>query len=115
LTGFKTTWVNGVLNTQGNLGADNDTTYKRWKLDLAAEDGKVNLLLSSKITQINTNNAGRIQTVEFVRSEDSAGSLPTWLLDISAVRYIGDKTTTYKIENSVVETAPTHDNAVWSA
>jgi len=114
LTGLKTTWVNGVPNTQGDMGGDNDKAYSRWKLDLATDNGKVNLLISGKITQVLANTASRIQTVEFVRSEDSTGSLPPWLLDISTLRYLGDSTTTYTLENTVVEPAPTYDNAVWS-
>ena len=39
LTGIKTTWVNGVPKTEGNMGGENDSAYKRCEFDLASSRG----------------------------------------------------------------------------
>jgi hypothetical protein len=108
LKGIETTWTNRIKRADGVMA---DTTTKKWMCDVAPA-----VLLNAKITSVSAGTPAvtKIQTVEFVRSEDIQGNLPEWLLDVATLRYFGDAAAYPKNEATVVEAAPNHDAAVWS-
>ena len=111
LTSMTTAWLGQQPETNGTFDA-NETAVKTWKLEVAPK-----LLLNSKITSISSGQGNtainKIQSVEFVKSEDGDGNLPPWLLDITTMRYFVDGSNPSKYFQAV-EAAPSHDAAVWS-
>jgi hypothetical protein len=73
-------------------------------------------LVAAKMTtgQTSATDAGRIQSVEFIRA-GTDHALPSWLLDLSTLRYLGDgdpsKLTSPK---TLVDTAPAVEGPKWS-
>lgn len=105
LKGLEVRWTNGQKDLQGTIDNNNATP---WDCKVAPY-----LLLNAKITTTTVNTAQRIQTVEFVRSDDVDGSLPSWLLDVNTLRYLGDAGP-HRTEGCIIEAPPNHDAAVWS-
>jgi hypothetical protein len=95
--------------------------YSRGNYDTAPEAGKwfVNVdtdLVAAKMTtgQTSTTDPGRIQSVEFIRA-GTDHALPSWLLDLSTLRYLGDGDPS-KLTNptQLIDTAPVADGPKWS-
>jgi hypothetical protein len=111
LTGLKTTWINGEFDIQGSFPPKSETN-RQWECVVHP-----NVLLRAKITKAKESVEKKdtwIQTIEFIRSEDANGGLPTWLLDMTTLRYIGNTGRSVPEEPIVIEKAPDHDGAVWS-
>jgi hypothetical protein len=107
LTGIKILYYNGQEVIQGPY-ADAD---EKWRCEVGSD------IVIAKITAgaMEDSSPAYLDTLEFVRA-DSEGQLPTWPLDFSTLRYLGEspKRVSYQI-SEVIEQAPKIGNSNWSA
>jgi hypothetical protein len=73
-------------------------------------------LVAAKMTtgQTGTTDPCRIQSVEFIQA-GTDHALPSWLLDLSTLRYLGDgDPSELTSPSTLVDTAPVADGSKWS-
>lgn len=107
LTGIKVFYQNGQEVACGPYAVADE----KWRCDVRSD------LVMAKITAgaMDDTAPTYVDTLEFVRA-DAEGQLPTWPLDLSTLRYLGEgDARVSKQVSEVIEQAPKIGNSRWSA